>query len=81
MEDHREVVGEVEMADEKSYHSEQVAESLEPVAGVTNLRWTEELWLPIPVLGELFLALYRPVLTRLMRRSLENLRRGLLRKG
>ena len=55
--------------------------ALEPVAGVTNLRWTEELSLPIPVLGELLLALYRPVLTRLMRRSLENLRRGFLRKG
>jgi hypothetical protein len=49
--------------------------SLEPVNGATRFTWTEELSLPIPVLGELALLVYRPFLRRQMRRSLANLQR------
>jgi hypothetical protein len=49
--------------------------SLEPVDGSTMFTWTEELSLPIPILGELALLVYRPVLRRLMRGSLANLQR------
>jgi uncharacterized protein YndB with AHSA1/START domain len=47
--------------------------SLEPVDGSTRFSWTEELSLPIPILGELALLVYRPFLRRLMRGSLANL--------
>ena len=47
--------------------------SLEPVEGGTRFTWTEELSLPIPVLGELALLVYRPFLRRLMRGSLASL--------
>lgn len=49
--------------------------SLEPVDGSTMFTWTEELSLPIPILGELALLVYRPFLRRLMRGSLANLQR------
>lgn len=49
--------------------------SLEPVDGGTRFTWTEELSLPIPLLGELALLVYRPFLRRLMRGSLANLQR------
>jgi len=49
--------------------------SLEPVDGSTMFTWTEELSLPIPMLGELALLVYRPFLRRLMRGSLANLQR------
>jgi uncharacterized protein YndB with AHSA1/START domain len=49
--------------------------SLEPVDGSTRFTWTEELSLPIPVLGELALLVHRPFLRRQMRRSLANLQR------
>jgi len=49
--------------------------SLEPVDGSTMFMWTEELSLPIPILGELALLVYRPFLRRLMRGSLANLQR------
>lgn len=49
--------------------------SLEPVDGSTMFTWTEELSLPIPILGELALLMYRPFLRRLMRGSLANLQR------
>jgi Polyketide cyclase / dehydrase and lipid transport len=49
--------------------------SLEPVDGSTRFTWTEELSLPIPVLGELALLVYRPFLRRLMRGSIANLQR------
>lgn len=38
-----------------------------------RLRWSEELSLPIPVLGELALLVYRPFLRRLMRGALRDL--------
>jgi uncharacterized protein YndB with AHSA1/START domain len=49
--------------------------SLEPVDGSTRFTWTEELSLPIPLLGELALVVYRPFMRRLMRGSLANLQR------
>ena len=49
--------------------------SLEPVDGSTRFTWTEELSLPIPILGEPALLVYRPFLRRLMRGSLASLQR------
>jgi hypothetical protein len=48
--------------------------SLRPEGAGTRFLWTEELSLPIPLLGELALLVYRPVLRRLMRGGLEALR-------
>jgi uncharacterized protein YndB with AHSA1/START domain len=48
---------------------------LQPVDGSTRFTWTEELSLPIPILGELALLVYGPFLRRLMRRSLASLQR------
>ena len=49
--------------------------SLEPEDGGTMFTWTEELSLPVPLLGELALLVYRPFLRRLMRSSLADLQR------
>jgi Polyketide cyclase / dehydrase and lipid transport len=49
--------------------------SLRPADVGTRFTWTEELSLPIPLLGELALIVYRPFLRRLMRGSLANLQR------
>lgn len=46
---------------------------LQPVEGGTWFSWTEELALPIPVLGELALRVYRPFMRRLMGGALANL--------
>ena len=46
---------------------------LEPLDGVTRFVWGEEIRLPIPMLGEMALLAYRPILQWLMRRSLRNL--------
>jgi hypothetical protein len=48
--------------------------SLRPETTGTRFVWTEELSLPIPVLGELALVVYRPVLRHLMRGGVEALR-------
>ena len=50
---------------------------LQPAGGGTRFTWTEELALPVPILGELVLLAYRPFMRRLMRRSLLNLERML----
>jgi hypothetical protein len=47
---------------------------LEPARHGTRFTWTEELRLPVPLLGELVLLAYRPFMRRLMRGSLANLR-------
>lgn len=47
--------------------------SLEPEGAGARLRWTEDLALPIPVLGEVALLVYRPFLRRLMRAALRDL--------
>jgi hypothetical protein len=48
---------------------------VEPAGRGAGFTWTEELGLPVPVLGELALLAYRPFMRRLMRRSLSNLER------
>jgi Polyketide cyclase / dehydrase and lipid transport len=48
---------------------------LQRVGGGTRFTWTEELALPVPILGELIMVAYRPFMHRLMRRSLSNLER------
>jgi hypothetical protein len=48
---------------------------LQPVGNGTRFTWTEELALPVPIIGELLLLSYRPFMHRLMRRSLSNLER------
>ena len=47
----------------------------EPDPAGTRFTWTEELSLPVPLLGELALWLYRPFMRRLMRAGLANLQR------
>jgi hypothetical protein len=47
----------------------------------TRFTWEERLALPVPVLGALVLAVYRPFMRILMRGSLENLRRTLASEG
>lgn len=49
---------------------------LDPAHSGTTFSWIEEISLPIPVLGELALRLYRPVMRFLMRSALEGLRRS-----
>jgi uncharacterized protein YndB with AHSA1/START domain len=46
---------------------------LEPGREGTRFTWTEDLSLPIPLLGELALVVYRPFLRRLMGRGLRTL--------
>ncbi len=46
---------------------------LHPDTGGTRFVWLEEIMVPIPLLGEMALRLYRPILRALMRRSLANL--------
>ncbi|HXF35916.1 MAG TPA: hypothetical protein VNO17_01880 [Actinomycetota bacterium] len=48
---------------------------LAPVAEGTRLAWRERLWIPVPVLGGFALRLYRPLMRRLLQRSLVGLRR------
>jgi uncharacterized protein YndB with AHSA1/START domain len=48
---------------------------LAPEGDRTRFTWIEEVGLPVPLLGELALAVYRPVLRRMMSRSLQRLRR------
>jgi uncharacterized protein YndB with AHSA1/START domain len=47
--------------------------ALEPQGNGARLRWSEDLALPVPVLGELALRVYRPFLGRLMRTALRDL--------
>ena len=47
--------------------------ALAPEATGARFRWSEDLALPIPVLGELALLVYRPFLRRLMRGALRDL--------
>jgi hypothetical protein len=46
---------------------------LEPMGGRTSFRWKEELSIPVPVIGEMALLAYRPVLRRLMRSGMARL--------
>lgn len=53
---------------------------LEPDPAGTTFAWVEDLRLPVPVLGELALRVYRPFMLRLMRGGLADLR-ALLTRG
>jgi len=48
---------------------------VDPVPGGSMFRWVEEISLPVPVLGWIALAVYKPVMRRLMRGATRNLRR------
>src|SRR3990170_7792971 len=48
--------------------------ALEPEGAATRFTWTEELSLPVPLVGELALGVYRPFMRRLMRGALADLR-------
>jgi len=51
--------------------------TLEPDAVGSRWRWTERLSLPVPVLGELALRVYRPFMRHLMRRASQGFRQSL----
>jgi carbon monoxide dehydrogenase subunit G len=53
---------------------------LEPEAAGTRFTWTEDVRLSVPVLGELAVLVYRPLLRRVMQRSLAELE-ALIRRG
>ena len=53
---------------------------VDPVPGGSLFRWVEEISLPVPVLGWIALAAYRPIMRRLMRGAMRNLR-GLAADG
>jgi len=48
--------------------------ALEPTGAGSRFRWMEDVRLPMPVLGEVALMIYRPIMRRLMRRSLGEFR-------
>ncbi len=48
--------------------------TLEPEGDGTMFTWSEDVSLPVPLLGELALLVYRPVMRRLMRHSMASLR-------
>ena len=54
---------------------------LEPAQSGTRFIWTEDLALPIPILGELALRAYRPLMGRLMKKSLDDFRRLVISMG
>jgi hypothetical protein len=54
---------------------------LGPADHGSRFTWTEDLSLPVPILGELALRLYRPFMRHLMRGALEGLRRLLAEPG
>ena len=52
----------------------------EEVDGATRFTWTEDLSLPVPLLGEFALLVYRPFMRHLMRGALANLQ-AFVRRG
>lgn len=52
--------------------------TFEPIDVGTRFAWSEDLALPIPLLGELALLVYRPFLGFLMRTALRGLRRAVI---
>jgi hypothetical protein len=48
--------------------------ALEPADGGTRFTWTEDISLPVPVVGELALRVYRPFMWFLMGKAMEDLR-------
>lgn len=54
---------------------------LKPTEGGTLFTWTEDLALPLPLLGELALWVYRPFMRRLMSASMDDFRRHVISAG
>ncbi len=54
---------------------------LVPVEGGTGFRWTEDIRLRVPLVGELAARLYRPVMHALMGRAQRTLRRHVIAIG
>lgn len=54
---------------------------LDPVDGATRFTWSEHLELPVPVLGELALRVYRPFMHLLMGSAMKGLRSYLIASG
>jgi carbon monoxide dehydrogenase subunit G len=54
---------------------------LVPMQGGTAFRWSEDVRLRVPLVGDLAARLYRPVLSALMGRSLRSLRRHVIAMG
>jgi hypothetical protein len=48
--------------------------ALEPAVGGTRFTWTEQISLPVQVVGELALLVYRPFMGHLMGKAMEDLR-------
>jgi hypothetical protein len=48
--------------------------TIEPAGAGSRFRWREELSLPVPLVGELALLVYRPFMRRLMRGAMHDLR-------
>jgi carbon monoxide dehydrogenase subunit G len=48
--------------------------ALEPADGGTRFTWTEDISLPVPLLGELALRVYRPFMRLLMGKAMDDLR-------
>jgi hypothetical protein len=51
---------------------------IDPISEGARFTWTEQVWLPGGRMGELALIVYRPLMRRLMRRSMASLRRNLI---
>ena len=55
--------------------------TLEPADGGTRFTWSEDISLPVPVLGELALRVYRPFMRYLMGSAMEGLRAFIVATG
>ena len=55
--------------------------TLEPADGGTRFTWSEDISLPVPVLGELALRVYRPFMRYLMGSAMEDLRAFIVATG
>jgi len=54
---------------------------LDPSEGGTRFTWQEDIRLAVPVFGELAAAIYRPIMSMLMRRAMTGLRSYLIATG
>ena len=54
--------------------------TLAPAPSGTRFRWTEDLSMPVPLVGALVLGIYRPLMRRLMRAALRDLGGSLARR-
>ena len=55
--------------------------ALEPADGGTRFTWSEDISLPVPVLGELALGVYRPFMRYLMGKAMDDLRTFIVATG